>query len=86
MSLHESFNRSGFSKFINSPAGRIVRLVHGLVFLVVGFVFRHHVLGVIFMVWSFFPLSAGAFGICWISAVLGGPFSSAKIRKQQKIA
>lgn len=29
MSIAESFGRSGFAKFINSPTGRIVRLVVG---------------------------------------------------------
>ena len=82
MSMHEAFNQTGFSKFINSPAGRIFRLVAGAAFLVVGFVFRHHMLGVLSMVWSVFPLSAGAFDICWISGVLGGPFSGAKIRSK----
>jgi hypothetical protein len=85
MSMHEAFNQTGFSKFINSPAGRIFRLVAGTGFLVVGYVFRHHVLGVLSMVWSVFPLSAGAFDICYISAVLGGPFSGAKIRSKYKI-
>lgn len=84
MSMHEAFNQKGFSKFINSPAGRIFRLVAGTAFLVVGFVFRHHVLGVLSMVWSIFPLSAGAFDICYISAVLGGPLSGAKIRSKYK--
>ena len=46
-SFEEVFNRSGFSRFINSSAGRIFRLVAGLAFLVVGFVYRHHTLGVL---------------------------------------
>jgi hypothetical protein len=29
-------------------------------------------------------LSAGAFDICYVSAVLGGPLSGAKIRNMQK--
>jgi len=78
--LGESFNRSGFSRFINSVAGRVFRLAAGLGFLVVGYVYRGHLLGVLSMVWSIFPLSAGAFDICYISALLGGPLSGAKIR------
>jgi len=78
--LEEAFNRSAFSRFINSPAGRIFRLAAGLGFLVVGYVFRSHTLGVVSMVWSIFPLSAGAFDLCFISALLGGPISGAKIR------
>jgi hypothetical protein len=80
----EAFNRSGFSRFLNGPAGRIFRVVAGLGFLVVGYVYRGHALGVLSMVWSIFPLSAGVFDICYISAVLGGPISGAKIRSRYK--
>jgi len=80
----EVFNRSVFSRFINSSAGRVFRLVAGTGFLVVGYLFRDHPLGVISMVFSVFPLSAGAFDICYISAVLGGPLSGAKIREAQR--
>ena len=84
MTKYESFNQSGFSKFLNSPAGRILRLVTGLGFLMVGYIFREHALGVISMVWGVLPLSAGAFDICYVSAVLGGPLSGKKIRSNQK--
>jgi hypothetical protein len=82
--LGEAFNRSGFSRFINSPAGRIFRLVAGIGFLVVGYVYRGHTLGVLSMVWSVLPLSAGALDICYVSALLGGPLSGAKIRSKYK--
>jgi hypothetical protein len=82
----EGFNRSGFSRFINSPAGRIFRLAAGVVFLVVGYLYRDTTLGVISMIWSIFPLSAGAFDICYVSALVGGPLSGAKIRDQYKIS
>ena len=82
MSSAESFNRSWFSRFINSSAGRVFRLVAGTLFLVVGYVYRDHPLGVISMVWSVVPLSAGVFDLCFISAILGGPLSGAKIRER----
>jgi len=75
-----AFNRSGFSRFLNSSAGRILRVVAGTGFLVVGLMYRDQALGVASIVWSVFPLSAGAFHICWISASLGGPLSGPKIR------
>ena len=78
--LDEAFNRSRFSHFINSPAGRVFRVAAGTAFLLVGTLSRDHPLGVASMVWSVFPLSAGAFDVCFISAVLGGPLSGAKIR------
>ena len=82
--FEEIFNRSGLSRFLNRPAGRIFRLVAGIVFLVVGFAYREYTLGVLSMIWGVFPLSAGALDICYISAVLGGPISGAKIRERQK--
>ena len=81
MRMYESFNQSGFSKFLNSPVGRIFRLVAGAGFLVVGYLYRDHLLGVLSMAWSILPLTAGAFDICYISAALGGPFTGAKIRR-----
>jgi len=84
--LKEAFNRSGFSRFLNSPAGRIFRLVAGVGFLAVGFMFRHHALGVVSMVWGVFPLSAGALDICFISGLLGGPLSGRKIRDGHRIS
>lgn len=82
--LEEAFNRSGFSRFLNRPAGRIFRLVAGTGFLVVGYVYRGHALGVISMVWGLLAMSAGAFDICFFSALLGGPLSGPKIRGKYK--
>ena len=84
MSLAEKFNRSGFSRFINSLSGRIFRLVAGAGFLAVGYLFRDQPLGVIAMVWSIVPLSAAASDLCYLSAILGGPLSGAKIREGQR--
>ena len=84
MTWHETFNRSGFSHFINSRVGRIFRVVAGSVFLIVGFVFRRHPLGVLSMLWSVLPLTAGFLDVCWISVALGGPFSGATIRARYR--
>jgi len=78
--LAETFNRSGFSKFINGRSGRIFRLVAGLIFLIVGIIYIDTTLGVISMIWSVVPLSSSALDLCYISAVLGGPVSGRKIR------
>jgi pilus assembly protein TadC len=82
--LEDSFNRSGFSKFLNNPAGRIFRLVAGIGFIIVGYIFRDHVLGIVSIVWGALPLTAGAFDICYFSALLGGPISGKKIREKQR--
>lgn len=83
-SLAASFNQSGFSHFLNGPSGRVFRIVAGLGFLILGLVFRDHLLGILSLVWSVFPLSAGAFDICYISAALGGPLSGKQIRSAYK--
>ena len=84
MSIAETFNQSWFSRFINSSTGRVFRLVVGAGFLVVGYLFRDQTLGVIAMVFSVLPLSAGVFDLCYFSAILGGPLSGAKIRELQR--
>ena len=84
MTLHESFNQSTFSRFINSASGRAFRLAAGAGFLVIGYVYRASVLGVLSMAWSVFPLTAGAFDVCYISIALGGPFSGRAIRSRQR--
>lgn len=78
--ISQSFNQSGFGHFINSPAGRTFRVVAGIGFLILGFVFREHTLGIVSMVWGILPLTAGAFDVCYVSAALGGPLSGPKIR------
>ncbi len=82
-SLAARFNRTGFSRWVNSRAGRLFRLSAGVAFLVVGLLLRDSALGIALMAWSVVPLSAGTFDLCWISAVLGGPVRSATIRAQQ---
>ena len=82
MSAHEAFNRSGFSRFLNSPGGRLFRFLAGTGFLVVGLIYRHHLLGVLSIAWSVLPLSAAALDICYISVALGGPLSGPKIRER----
>ncbi len=78
--LHVAFNRSTFSQLVNSRGGRAFRLLAGAAFLVAGYAARSHAAGIAAMAWSILPLSAGAFDVCWISALLGGPLSGARIR------
>ena len=81
MNPSERFNHSGFGCWINGSTGRVFRLCAGVTFLTVGIVFVDRPLGLAALAWSFFPLSAGIFNVCWISLVLGGPFRSATIRQ-----
>lgn len=82
--MGDAFNRTGLSRFLNGPAGRVFRVGAGLGFLALGYACRHHGLGVASMLWSVLPLTAGGLDVCYISAVLGGPLSGARIREGQK--
>jgi hypothetical protein len=79
----DAFSRSSLSRFINRPGGRIFRVIAGLGFLAIGFVYRSHTLGLLSMIWGLLALSAGVLDICFISAALGGPISGKKIRAGQ---
>ena len=81
MSIAESFGRSGVARFINSPIGRIARLVAGAAILAWGFTRRESMLGIVLMVVGLVPLAAGAFNLCLISALLGGPIRGAEVGK-----
>ncbi|HET7024385.1 MAG TPA: YgaP-like transmembrane domain [Gemmatimonadales bacterium] len=84
MSVSHTFNRTKFSRFINGTTGRTFRLVAGTGFLVVGYIYRSHPLGIASMVWSFFPLSSSVMDWCWISAALGGPLKGCDVRAMQE--
>ena len=82
MSLAESFGQSGFAQFVNSAAGRIVRILVGLGLIGWGYVSLPGTAGIILIVIGLVvPLAAGAFNLCYISALLGGPISGARIAK-----
>lgn len=81
MSIAESFGRSGFAKFINSPTGRIARLVVGLALIVWGYTQLNSGTGIVLIIIGLVPLTAGAFDLCLVSALLGGPISGKKVRE-----
>ncbi len=83
MKFADTFNQSGFACWVNGTSGRVFRICAGLFFLTIGLTFRDNPLGIASMIWSFFPLSAGLFDLCYISAALGGPLSGARIRSQK---
>jgi hypothetical protein len=68
-----------FVKFMASPAGRITRVVAGIVLVVLGF-FMHSVGGTIVAVVGLVPLVAGLFDFCIFAPLFGAPMSGQKIR------
>ena len=73
MSLSESFAKTGFAKFINTTAGRIVRIVAGFVLIIWGVSIGLNTTSIILIIVGLVPLIAGTFNYCIISALLGGP-------------
>lgn len=81
MSIAESFGRSRFARFINSPAGRLARVVAGAGLIAWGYTQRDTRGGLVLMAVGLVPLAAGAFDLCLINALLGGPIGGARIAK-----
>jgi hypothetical protein len=81
MSIAQAFARSGFARFVNSPAGRLVRIVAGIALIVLGYMRRDTSTGLLLIGLGLIPLAAGTFNLCIVSALLGGPISGARIAK-----
>ena len=85
MRVASRFNRSAFGRFLNSSAGRVFRLLGGAIFVALGVLLIQAgaiVLGVASLVWGSLAISAGGFDVCYLSLVLGGPFTGAACRAE----
>ena len=83
MRLASRFNGSSFGRFLNSPAGRVFRVVGGALFVALGVLLVQAgalALGVASLAWGALAISAGGLDVCYFSLVLGGPFSGAACR------
>jgi hypothetical protein len=70
-----------FVKFLASPAGRITRIVAGIVLIVLGLLVMHaSAAGIIVAVIGLVPLVAGLFDFCVFAPLFGAPMSGPKIR------
>ncbi len=69
-----------FVKFMASPAGRITRIVAGLVLIALGLLVVHGVGGIVLVVVGLLPLLAGLFDFCIFAPLFGAPLSGPKIR------
>jgi len=79
-----SFGETSFAQFISSTGGRLLRIVVGLALIGWGYVLRHETTGIVLIVVGCIPLSAGAFDLCYISGLIGGPWAGAAIRTLRK--
>lgn len=69
-----------FIRFMASTAGRIVRIVAGIVLIVVGLLVIGGTVGIIVAVVGLLPLLAGLFDFCVFAPLFNAPLSGRKIR------
>lgn len=68
--------------FLASPAGRVVRIVAGLVLIGIGLLVLQSLPGIILAVIGLVPLLAGVFDFCVFAPLFGQPFSGKSIRSK----
>ena len=69
-----------FVKFMASTAGRITRVVAGIVLVALGLLVLKGTGGIILAVVGLVPLVAGLFDFCVFAPLFGDPMSGPKIR------
>lgn len=69
-----------FVSFMASPAGRITRIVAGIVLVAWGLLGLSGMTGIIVAVIGLVPLVAGLFDFCVFAPLFGAPLSGPKIR------
>ena len=70
-----------FTTFMASLAGRIIRIVAGIILIALGLLIMHGgVGGIIVAIVGLVPLVAGLFDFCVFAPLFGAPMSGPKIR------
>ncbi len=69
-----------FVKFMASPAGRLTRIIAGIVLIALGLLAVHGAGGIVLVVVGLLPLLAGLFDFCIFAPLFGAPLSGPKIR------
>lgn len=67
-----------FARFMSTPAGRLLRIVLGIVIIYIG-VIMDKPLGYVLEVIGLVPIIAGALNICLIGKLLGAPLKGSDI-------
>ena len=72
---------NAFVKFMASSAGRITRIIAGLVLIALGLLVMHASIGgIVVAVIGLVPLVAGLFDFCVFAPLFGAPMNGPKIR------
>jgi hypothetical protein len=74
------FAAGWLGQFMASTAGRLTRLVGGVVLIGAGLLAIGGPVGIIIAAIGLVPLLAGSFDVCVFSALFGGPFSGSAMR------
>lgn len=69
-----------FCTFMASTAGRIARVVAGIVLVALGLLVLKGTVGIVLVVVGLVPLVAGLFDFCVFAPLFGCPMSGPKIR------
>lgn len=68
-----------FAKFMAGTAGRVIRIVAGVVIIFIGLtMIADQTLGIIVAVIGLLPILAGVFNVCLVAPLIGAPFSGRK--------
>ncbi len=70
----------GFARFMSSAAGRLLRIVAGIVLIIVGLAVVHGTGGIILAIVGLVPLVAGIANVCVFAPLFGGPFFARDIK------
>jgi hypothetical protein len=69
-----------FARFMSSTAGRLIRILAGIVFILLGLLVVKGTGGVILAVVGLAPLIAGLFNFCLFAPLFGGPFLGKEVK------
>lgn len=72
--------KKAFFGFMASMAGRVTRIVAGIVLILLGLWVVEGALGYVLAAIGLVPLLAGLFDVCVFSKLFGGPFKGKEIR------
>ncbi len=72
-----------FIKFMASAAGRVTRVIAGLVLILWGIMGLAGTTGIVVAIIGLVPLLAGLFDFCVFAPLFGAPLSGPKIRSTQ---
>ena len=73
----------GLIDFLASTAGRIVRIVAGVILIALGLLVIEDTVGIIVAVIGLVPVAAGVFDFCLFAPLFGAPFGGKDIRAKQ---